>query len=667
MSRVRQLRQADCVIKQFEAAADIVQATACALALHDREIGKGAYDADWFKKIYNGALYMVQRAVDSLPLSGKVPVAIFQLMAAIRSRPVTLDKSDRGFTLNVTVSKTAQPGQLPPVEPDLQRAGFSELIQCFAQIGGLTVDLERLENCGKLDYGKLGKISYGKTLGPLNVTSYNAGNGIYGVMRVQQEYPVSESWMKYLTWAESLPAGLFFKNQVDLPLFPVSTLGVGLDKIPTGLYMRPGIALLTRAITNAGVFSCDSFKFPVVLQDEFSAYIQADAMARGLTTKDFYFAHAGALAVARVAVESGQTSFIPALFEQVSYQLPEVITEASIIHASYRNGTAQIPIVITGYQNKTGFVEWKLPNTDVVYESDGYAEIVGWYGWMIGDYSLWSNNKVLKSNETRNLAWGTQLTADQTQEQKAFDLALFSKTISKGPLCQPGTDKSVGKLNMLDVQAEALLYKVSPSTHYTVGMCSLICYGGAEKDQDLRVLALFPLAKSAWMGSFPDVTELVVSDEQVPARRAIIRIMSPAVSYVNAAVTEDSAKYTALQQLMQDLNTKGLGANGLLSDVAYYAGLAGKGAAAFVRMTGVGTPLAGKVIDAASDWALSVSGRQTERRRTQRRVQAPAQNQGRPMATARQPAQARRRQRPQGGRRSGRPGTLGPAPSRGRR
>lgn len=632
MSRVRQLRQADIVIKPWVAAGDIVQATACVLAIHNREIGVAPYDAAWFAKVYNGAYYMVQRAIDSLPLSGKVPVAIFQLLAAIRSRPVVLD-NNRGFTLNVTLSTSAQPGQLPPVDANSQRAGFSELIQCYAQIGGLTVDLERLENEGELVFEKIGNISYGKTLGPLNVANISSENKMYGILQVMQNYPTSEAWMQYLTWAESAPTGIFADVRICYPKFPVVDLGVSTTDIPYDLYYRPGIAVLTQAMLNSAIFNCSKVCFPAFLLEQMSAFISGDFKARGLTSTGGGCARAASLALARVAVESGQTSFIPALFEQTVAQLPEVLTEAAVIHSSYRNGIARIPIVCCGKQSSGKSVSYYTGTT--VYQSDDYTEIVGYYGWLLTDYKSWKADKKISNNKDRNVAWGAAAPATSASVQ--INMSLFSTTISKGPLSQPGTDKSVGKLNMLDLIAEPHIYRTTGTgNNLAMGLSALSCFGSAEKDQDFRTFALFPLAYPFWVGALPDVPDQVLSDETVPAHRAITRVDNPVDAYTAAAVTEASAKSTALQQLMEDLNTRGLGANSIFSDIGGALGRFGKTVA---KVAGVGHPVAGFAIDAVSDFVLAASGNRSKANvPRQRQAKKPAQGQGRQMAPQRRSA-----------------------------
>lgn len=593
MQLLKQLRQGNFVLNEWLAATDIVSATASALATRNIQVGYGDYADAWFVKIFSGAYYMIDRAVNSLPMSGRVPVSLYQLLAAIRSRPVELSPG-RGFTLNVSLSGAATPAWLPPLGSiDAQRAGFSELMQCYAQLGGVLVDLNGLCDSGELNAGKIGKISFGKSLGPLNLGQTNASLGNIQITRISQVYPVTETWMKYVDWLDAIPTGIFFDQVVDQLKFPAQTGSY------VGNYqqlIRPATVVLARSFSNAAVMQCTKIDFPVVDLPQLAACIQADANARGITvTSTTDFTLGAYLLVARIGVESGILAYVPALFAQTNYQIPQVLCEAMTITGSFRNGQARLPLPVAGVFNDLTRLEYPVAADgtvmnplNLIIDTNGY---VGWVKPQTG-YLLSGGTM---ANADVNSAWGT--VPASTAIPSPFDLTTFSLTIGKGPLGQPGVDRSVGKLNMNDVFAE---YAVNSSNKF-VTIVSVCSNGKRGHDVNFKLLSLFPLMKPFFLCLPPPVLTYYIGEE-TPQRREIILLSRNVVNYVNAAVTEQSAKYTELQAFIQDLNEKGLGGNAILGDLAGGFGRVMRGVG---KIAGLGHPTAGRILEVGADMLIT--------------------------------------------------------------
>jgi len=617
MQLLKQLRQGNFVINEFLAASDITAATAAALATRNVQVGYGPYADAWFVKIFNGAYYMVDRAVNSLPMSGRVPVSLFQLLAAIRSRPVELS-AGRGFTLNVSLSQTGTPTSptyLPPIGsvPD-QRAGFSELMQCYAQLGGVLVDLNELCDSGELNLGKLGKVSFGKSLGPLNLGNGNATVGNIDIIRICQQYPVSETWMKYVDWLFALPTGIYFDYDTDSLKFPYQTGSV----LPYAQTIRPANVILCRSFSNAAVLQCTKFDFPVMDLPQLAACIEADAIARGITIAPSTDFTLGAyLLASRIGVESGILGYVPTLFQQTNFQLPQVLCEAVTVTGSYRNGQARLPLPVAGTLNNDSELVYNIAlaqpqsDTNVIVDSNGYA------GWIHPQSGFLLIGQSYISNSGSLVAWGTPPTSGGSIVP--FNYGAFSKTIGFGPLGQPGVDKSVGRLNMNDLFAE---YSINTTTD-VVGIVSVCSNGKRVQDIDFKLLSLFPLMKPFFytvVPADPSGTAVLIGEE-TPQRREILNLPNPVINYVNAAVTEGgAAKYTELQMFIQDLNEKGLGGNSLIGDLTSGFGNILKGAS---KIAGLGHPTAGKILEVGSDLLLSYEGHQNKGVQVQARTNAP--------------------------------------------
>jgi hypothetical protein len=596
MQLLKQLRQGNFVLNEWLAATDIVSATASALATRNIQVGYGDYADAWFNKIFSGAYYMIDRAVNSLPMSGRVPVSLFQLLAAIRSRPVELSPG-RGFTLNVSLSGATSPAWLPTLGSiDAQRAGFSELMQCYAQLGGVLVDLSGLCDSGELNAGKIGKISFGKSLGPLNLGQTNASLGNIQITRISQVYPVTETWMKYVDWLDAIPTGIFFDQVVDQLKFPAQTGSY------VGNYqqlIRPATVVLARSFSNAAVMQCTKIDFPVVDLPQLAACIQADANARGITvTSTTDFTLGAYLLVARIGVESGILAYVPALFAQTNYQIPQVLCEAMTITGSFRNGQARLPLPVAGIFNDLTRLEYPVAADgtvqnplNLIIDTNGY---VGWVKPQTG-YLLSGGTM---ANADVNSAWGT--VPASTAIPSPFDLTTFSLTIGKGPLGQPGVDRSVGKLNMNDVFAE---YAVNSSNKF-VTIVSVCSNGKRGHDVNFKLLSLFPLMKPFFLCLPPPVLTYYIGEE-TPQRREIILLPRNVVNYVNAAVTEQSAKYTELQAFIQDLNEKGLGGAAILGDLAGGFGRVMRGVS---KIAGLGHPTAGRILEVGADMLITYEG-----------------------------------------------------------
>jgi len=539
---------------------------------------------------------MIDRAVNSLPMSGRVPVSLFQLLAAIRSRPVELAPG-RGFTLNVSLSGATSPTWLPTLGSiDAQRAGFSELMQCYAQLGGVLVDLSGLCDSGELNAGKIGKISFGKSLGPLNLGQTNASLGNIQITRISQVYPVTETWMKYVDWLDAIPTGIFFDQVVDQLKFPAQTGSY------VGNYqqlIRPATVVLARSFSNAAVMQCTKIDFPVVDLPQLAACIQADANARGITvTSTTDFTLGAYLLVARIGVESGILAYVPALFAQTNYQIPQVLCEAMTITGSFRNGQARLPLPVAGIFNDLTRLEYPVAADgtvqnplNLIIDTNGY---VGWVKPQTG-YLLSGGTM---ANADVNSAWGT--VPASTAIPSPFDLTTFSLTIGKGPLGQPGVDRSVGKLNMNDVFAE---YAVNSSNKF-VTIVSVCSNGKRGHDVNFKLLSLFPLMKPFFLCLPPPVLTYYIGEE-TPQRREIILLPRNVVNYVNAAVTEQSAKYTELQAFIQDLNEKGLGGAAILGDLAGGFGRVMRGVG---KIAGLGHPTAGRILEVGADMLITYEG-----------------------------------------------------------
>jgi hypothetical protein len=387
----------------------------------------------------------------------------------------------------------------------------------------------------------------------------------------------------------------------DVVKFPIIQAGTNVGSpVPASAItyqaaFRPVNVVLTRAMTNAGIFSCSKIVFPTWLTVQLDAFLAADALKRGLTvTANTPMTFGSLLLAARVGVESGQLSMVWPLFDQTRYQLPQVLCEALTATGSYRNGVARLPYVAMGTTNTSltsSYAYYYTPGT-LFNGSAFWAETVTSTCWLFPLAQQLNSDKVYAATQNMN-AWNTPPT---TTALVGFDFSLFSQTIGLGPLGQPGVDRSVGRLNMNDVYCEW-----NAGSSAGVSVISICCNGKKVRTPDFKLLSLFPMALDFFVETNGYLgTDMI--DEGTPLHREILYLPAPAVNYSLAAVTEESAKYTELQSFIQELNERGLGGDQFLSDIAGGGGRLIRAGGRFAK--GVGFPTTGKILHAVARFVL---------------------------------------------------------------
>lgn len=606
------IRQVRVRVNQTLAARDLAYSIMCALASTGkrRMLGDDDYDHLFVQSIFNGAWNLIDRVVANQVNTGRVPIPIFQALAALRSREIDLGNG-RGMALLVVLQGGVTVGN-PPIGATVDRADMSNFLNACAEVVGKgpSVDLSELNSTEGVSVEGFGTISVGKTPGPLSFMSLT-GNG-----NPQYNSPVykcvqSEQWMRLLGWAIAY-------DQIH---FDMETITVDYPLAADNLVVRPeqcvtpGLTVLTRAIGNLSVLDCKTFMFPTYLLGEFAGYIAADAGARGIVIADpgdavvqrknssGFFYSLAEVNLARVMVESGQVSGIFPLYRQGKFPLPQGPVEAACINACYRNNCAKLPVVADRLVNGAGVV-----NTVSSKAIDKvWANVLPCMSPLMATYAsmFYPQTRLMDNNRSWSVlgplgptsaflnSWGTSVTPGQTDTYNMSvipDSNLFSQTISKGPLGMPGANSHMGGLNFTDVSQDLhVVYTVDPDFGplYEGTTTAISYFGkGMKNDSDLKFMAYFPLSLDS-LPAFPGTA--VTTDWAsmlTPARKIICNPGIRCDAYVQQAVTEDSAKNTEFQQIMSSLTAAGRGGGSWMGDMIRGAGNA---------LSGLGVPFASVV------------------------------------------------------------------------
>jgi hypothetical protein len=592
-----------------QAAATLTQAVYCNLALLRETVDQAVY-ANLFASAYT----LILRVIQGKPCTGTVPLPIFQLLAALRSRVIDL-KNGQVLALTVQRFDGETAAYLPTPPTDIESSSVSYFCHYSSQLMGALIDLKDIDRESIAPIPSKGyhnPISIGRSLGPLNFRQTQ--NGRFGISALQQKYDKTEQWMSHFTWASAYyPTGNYDTVFLD---YPASNIAIG--------EMPPEVPILATALRIAEVVGADKFDFPALDIPTIHAYLKANAIARSqqystsesprpLPT-DFEFDIRNALAAASaVGLKAGQAAFVPAFLRSNEHLIPQDIAESCIAGPSVRSTLVRIPIVFLrtatslngagtypiadGTVNGVDFANAFVAPTATLKTKIGVSNAefsVGASAFLNNTYERqYVGARLTWSGVTPN--WGGTTTVAATGA--VVPLTAFSNTIGTGPLSKPCGDKPIRGLNFADLTADRAPLVDAVSTLTVLAYRSVNSYTGGLKSENLQILSSFPLAREAVVTATG-----VFEFTKTPYTRTQLNIIDPAFkSVLHTVVEPGAAKYTEVQNFISNLNKTGMGGDGLFGDVARRAGLA-IGSVAMNAASATGTYLANSAVNGLYSW-----------------------------------------------------------------
>lgn len=607
-----------------KAAAECAAAVFSNLALERRDVNRGEYF-----QLYSSAYTIIKSILDGSPVTGTVPLPLFQIFASLKSRVVDLGGQTQ-FSVHFDLATVTHTGL-----PDVAAGGdASYFCQKASALGGVLVDLKDLNvsSVGPFpEHGYPIAISIGASLGVANVT--NNLNDRYGILEIRQSRPVTEMWMSHLTWA----------TQWDIEA-QICERFVCFPQSVDGGSITPGSVILTTALRVADVIGTTTFDFPAVDLACVQAFLTTNARARKSdVSDDIRFDLKAALAItAGTGLRAGQVAFFRPFFEKSNFQLPQDIVEANLLLPTFREGNARIPYVMTlNFTNPNSYKNNYADGTEngiqfalaaVTAEGDrviGLSDAEMSYddsAFLNNTYDRQTVNAALTYTGVRPAYGGTSTVT--AAEPAATDWNnIFSQTISKGPLARPSGDKVMTTLNFTDLSCDRFSVKDVPSGLTVAGYLNINCFAAGMQGPNIAILASLPLPLEAVvLNELPSdkfQTTPLVQNQQ--------RIALPAVVAVSHTVTEASAKYTELQQFFENMQSHGYGGAGLFGDIKK---LSGQAIYRMRRQRALGFLVTGKVFNASLN-GLRGEGRSRKVRPRSKRVNPSGVTvQGRPVGGA---------------------------------
>lgn len=606
-----------------QAAKDLASAVYSNLALNRNSVTKDVYE-----KLYISVYKLILHIIQGKPVSGEVPLPIFMLLASLRSRLLDL-KQQISVSLQVSKSSQVDPVSLPVVSDEL--GDLSYFIQHASSLGGVLVDLREIAACRLGPFKQLGyqnEISIGRSLGPLNV-KYAAG-GMFGINNIRQEYPPTENWMRFFTWAYTWDHNT--PQESNLLTFPNTN---------PRYQLTPGSIVLSHALRTAEVIGMKSFDFIPLDLACFKAFLNANAQARAdsaITAAGFPFDLRAPLAVVSgVGLKAGQIAFGEPFFQTSNFQLPQDICESGLAVATYRDGNGRLPYVLTYLDDSVvmeysdGTANGTVLRAKGVLPTDDVTAVIGLSdAEMSLDSAAFNNNTFLVQEAGALLTWDPAAdrptwASDDSTVTAANPVAinwndLFKNTIGRGPLSRPCGDRIAGSLNMCDFTADRRVFADPVSGQDVYGFSSINCYKAGVHSPSLNVLASLPLPREAAVSdreSNGDFNFVQTSLERLP-----ISIANPAVVATSHSVTEvGAAKYTELQELFDGLNRHGMGGDSLFGDLARKAGLV---EFAMTAIPTIGRKVVGTAFHALADYnGYEPKRPQAQNRRRRKQLRSP--------------------------------------------
>lgn len=441
-------RQYSITLFLARAACDLASSLACVLTLM-RDPPSPAN----FITLYQGFDFMLRAVVNNQVLNGEVPLPIFQICASIRSRAVKLGRG-RVITLHTALDSTSPDG-LPT--PGGSANQFTYMVEKLSGLSCAKINLSRLGEVGSSTIKGM-KVTYGETTGPLNFMTSGGLNTT--ISTLQSDWHQSEAWMRYLGWAKDLGPdfGGGFEIQTKQIIIPYPLVSKANS-------WSPGRAVLTQALQNYSIFSVSEIDFIPFDLGKYTAYFLYHLLSIPGTllvwSQDLYLACAkfALVGYSRIGLCAGQTDYINPYLEKSRYSIPLPLMESAMAPATFRE-TMRLPYVLV-YQNPftVNDTESNMTYTTSggVLKADFFASTTteGDFPVPLGTAPVLSNNyNVISTNNepfvNRRILNFNEVSAPQANPI-TLDDNVFNIALEYCPTAKASSDKSVGKLSLVDV------------------------------------------------------------------------------------------------------------------------------------------------------------------------------------------------------------------------
>lgn len=557
-------------------------------------------DQKLMETLMDGIYQILVRVVSGKKIYGTVNLAIFDALSSLAPRVVEIAP---GMTVALSVDLEDYINNDIFYRPSLTTDNaMSEFFQAQQTIGGVLIDLQQMGEGKhyKLPSGE--EVIPGATMGALN---FNATESVGPLFRIRElgSFNTSTShWLRQLTWASAFTGQGFFPTRtsvINFPNFDVQTKNVPVNS----WHITPGTIILARAMLNPAIMAGRSFTYPCYFVPDVCKYLSEDYSRRlGKFIPPEQLLDAAMAALARVAVQSGQVSYIGMLPYANRYHLPEAIVESLLARASVRSNRVALPWVMSGHFS----LDANLPTTYemVAYDMGKDLNIHGppemfTFQTISAGAIIAAGGKVAPTEWIQGWNKPPAITSGDYQKP-----GLLVDTIGRGGLSAPGEDRSCGRWNPADTVRVAITSQSTTGSNvYAVfGNSKILSYTSVVSDEcvirmvgkmciPFTYLALFPTGAKNY--------EFKLYDSPVSAALDGGNCWD---KYVVAAVSESgSAKYTALQELLNQLNKSGAGADSLLGKMLRSGG----GLASYVAPA-LGYPVVGTVVDLVANKVADV-------------------------------------------------------------
>jgi hypothetical protein len=394
---------------------------------------------------------MLLAAARNQPLAGEVPLAVFQICSSIRSRVVKLG-GGRVITLHVSID-LSNDGGFPSTSGGIDN--FNYMVEKMSGLDCAKINLARLGEVDSVTVDGV-KITFGETLGPLSLRT-NSGI-LLTLSSLQSHWPVSESWMSYLGWANDLgPSfGGGFETTLKTVIYPIGMM-------PNDSYWHPGRGVLAHALRNYSVFRVKRIDFIPFDLGKYAAYFMQHAsqftdtpvtVNQGAYNSFMKFALVG---YSRIGLCAGQTDFINPYNEKSRFPLPLPLMESGVAVATYRETMRlpyvfqyQLPVSATDIASNQRF---NIGGTNVVADITGSFVASGQFADESSVSSNWgvygADDSIAATVTSRIFGYTTTLSV--TALTTAQPNNVFGEHSVDCPTAKAASDSVVGSISIVDV------------------------------------------------------------------------------------------------------------------------------------------------------------------------------------------------------------------------
>jgi hypothetical protein len=547
-------------------------------------------DTDLMQNIMDGIYQIIIRVASGKKVYGCVNLAIFDALSSLAPRVVEIEA---GVTASLFVEiepfNNASGRFYTPKADNVN--GMTSFFQAQQTIGGVLVDMEQMGSgmTYQLPGGEV--VRPGSTMGALNVNASESTNPLFRIREYGTHNNACSYWLRNLTWAQPFVGqGYFPVRTVVLPFPHLYPNNAESDFYNT--YFTPGTLVLSRAVGNPSIMAGRNFDFPCYLVSDICKYLSEDyskRLARYVPPETLLDAALAALA--RVAVQSGQVSFLGVLRYANGYHLPEAIVESLIARESVRNERVALPWVMSGRFGHESQNKYNLTVSDMVADVDTYG---------LSEYFMFNSivgGAIIMNGGKTPLAvsWGDVPIVDPANYEK---IDALTGTIGMGGLSSPGEDIKCGRWNPTDtVRVAVTQHDDDTNNNRVMFNLKVLSYTSVVSNEcALRMIGKLPLPFT-YLAYFPTTTGLYEFKLYDSPLATTLDSGDCWGKYLRAALSESgSAKYTALQSFFNELNKQGAGADGILSKV-----LRASGAVAAFAAPALGYPVIGSAVDVVAN------------------------------------------------------------------